>query len=142
MAYLVHLTTAFGLSAFFHCLNLGPVWPNHRPLHDLITNMAVFFLLQPVGIMVEVVVIWLGSSFWNRQTASHIVLPTEPSHRCNIRAYKTFKVITSSALRLLGHVWVTGWLLFTGWPFVRAYLDIGILEWPLPFSILGKIFGP
>ncbi|KAK3332354.1 hypothetical protein B0T19DRAFT_101104 [Cercophora scortea] len=70
LAYLIHLVTAFFISAFFHCVAVGAMAPGFYPLKDVIRDFAIFFGLQPVGTMFERLVMDLFSQWrnkWNRK---------------------------------------------------------------------------
>jgi hypothetical protein len=49
LAYLIHLTNAFLISSFFHILSVGTMAKGYYPIRSLISDICIFFMLQPVG---------------------------------------------------------------------------------------------
>ncbi|KAK0630918.1 membrane bound O-acyl transferase family-domain-containing protein [Bombardia bombarda] len=126
-AYLTHLTTAFAISAFFHTFGLAAVSPGFLPLRELIFDMALFFMLQPVGTAIEGLVI----RFYIRKY--------EDSNNNNLEQNKTGQVRVSSPrayLRIVGYTWVLAWFYVTGWWFVKAYVGVRVMDWRPPFSFV------
>jgi hypothetical protein len=138
-AYLIHLTTAFAISAFFHVLSLSVVCPGYLELRDLIVDMTVFFLPQPIGTMVET----LAKSFYSSLTSPKETIHDGEEEGCRgFWSFTTLRNVAKVANRCIGYVWVLCWFVFTGWWFVKAYVAIRVLEWPLPYSFMEKIFIP
>ncbi|RVX71665.1 hypothetical protein B0A52_03849 [Exophiala mesophila] len=57
IAYLVHLTTAFTISAFFHIISLDSIRSDKVSLQELTRDMLIFFMAQPIGTLAEALVI-------------------------------------------------------------------------------------
>ncbi len=136
-AYLVHLTTAFIISAFFHVLSLSVVCEGYLPLRDLITDMSIFFLPQPLATIVETTVI----SLYKKLVSSKQTGAGEVQCR-DLKLSKAVGCISTFVIRCFGYLWVFCWFVTVSWWFVKAYLAIGILAWPLPYSILEKAIIP
>ncbi|KAK0711974.1 membrane bound O-acyl transferase family-domain-containing protein [Lasiosphaeris hirsuta] len=169
LAYFIHLTTAFVISAFFHVLSVGAVAPGYYPLASLISDMSIFFLLQPIATMVEVAATKLFSRYvWAPQPAQGDSKtkqkPKEPQQPASSGDGHAESVASGSAngagevtptrkavilqslgaalCRLAGYVWVFCWFSFSGWWFVKGYAGVRMQDWQVPFSILGKLLVP
>jgi len=44
--------------------------------------------------------------------------------------------------RTFGYIWVFCWFYLTGRWFIRPYIDVGIIEWGLPFSLANWLIVP
>lgn len=49
---------------------------------------------------------------------------------------------SSAFCRTVGYIWVLCWFYLTGRWFVRPYVDVGIVEWGLPFSLADWLVVP
>lgn len=162
-AYFVHLVTAFSISAFFHILSLAPLSPGWYPFRTLVSDMCIFFLMQPIGTMFELGVMALFARYvWKPKPEGHVdaqgkppVLvadsPTDESVAAvplgvlgGIRAFarRNKDVFILAACRLVGYVWVILWFWGTSWWFVKAYLGVGMAGWQFPFSFLAWLLIP
>lgn len=124
-AYLVHLATAFLVSAFFHILSVSVVSPGYLTLEELVTDMTAFFIAQPLAAIAEKVLIDTYT-----QTIRNKRSPQVDAARTSL---------PSVSHRLMGYVWVVTWFVFSGWWFVKPYAAVGIMEWPLPFSFFESV---
>ncbi|KAK0718533.1 hypothetical protein B0T26DRAFT_713540 [Lasiosphaeria miniovina] len=52
------------------------------------------------------------------------------------RKRKALHALLRASCRIFGYLWVLCWFVVTGWPFVKAYLDVRMADWGLPYSIL------
>src|SRR3569833_3286106 len=77
LAYLVHLTTAFAISAFFHGLSLSVICSGYLAVKDLVTYMAIFFMSQPVATLVETLAIHI---YRNLVLHQHQPAPGDTTH--------------------------------------------------------------
>ncbi|KAK3682237.1 hypothetical protein B0T22DRAFT_279243 [Podospora appendiculata] len=166
VAYLIHLATAFFISSFFHCVAVGAMAPGFYPLRSVILDFTIFFGLQPVGIMLESVVIDLCSRRRSaRQAKKQQTMRREDgaarpgpqqqqAHEwasllsaqriCggDARTKRRLRVLSAMFGRTVGYVWVICWFYVTGWWFVRPYIGVGVVNWDLPYSILSKLLIP
>ncbi|KAI5460854.1 hypothetical protein BGZ63DRAFT_387923 [Mariannaea sp. PMI_226] len=122
LAYGIHLLTAFLISAFFHILSLAVVCEGYLPISTLVSDMVCFFTAQAAGTTVEAAVIAQYGRY------AEIIKKTHPKPLLH------HFMESQRACRVLGYFWVASWFSITGWWFVRNYIAIGIMEWPLPFS--------
>lgn len=53
LAYWIHLVTAFAISTFFHVLSLSGLARGYTPIRGIITNMVLFFMVQPFAAVFE-----------------------------------------------------------------------------------------
>lgn len=88
--------------------------------------MSVFFLAQPPAAIVEVLVCQLLRKLFQAES--------DPSKK---EKEKHGMISIETAGYALGYTWVFCWFVFTGWWFIQPYAAVGVLEWPLPFSIWG-----
>jgi hypothetical protein len=121
-AYVVHLCTAFSLSAIGHILSIIPITKGHISVREVCLDMTIFFALQTVGVILETVVI----NLWNRTTSSS----TNEKQAKSSAEGKT--EAQRSNLRLVGYTWVWAWLILTGWWFNVVYIKLGVMEWANP----------
>ncbi|KAM7196614.1 membrane bound O-acyl transferase family domain containing protein [Rhypophila sp. PSN 637] len=116
VAYIFHLLTAFAISTFFHALSVGTVAVGITPVRGIVKNMAIFFMIQPFAAVFE-------------------------SFRSQSRRMSA--VFWSAVVgRMVGYVWVLFWFYLTGQWFIRPYIDVGIVEWGLPFSFADWLLLP
>ena len=157
VAYFVHLVTAFVISAFFHVLSLAPLSPGWYPFRTLVSDMCIFFLMQPIGTMFELGVMTLFARYvWKPKHAGQVDAQGKPKAPVidsptveNVaapqlgilegmrefgRRNKDFFIL--AACRLVGYVWVILWFWGTSWWFVKAYLGVGMAGWQFSFSFL------
>ncbi|KAM7193084.1 hypothetical protein V8F20_008600 [Naviculisporaceae sp. PSN 640] len=52
-AYFFHLITAFSISSFFHVLSLAGVATGYTPVRGIISNISLFFMVQPFAAVFE-----------------------------------------------------------------------------------------
>lgn len=165
VAYFVHLVTAFSISAFFHVLSLAPLSPGWYPFRTLVSDMCIFFFMQPIGTMLELVVMALFARYvWKPKPAGQVddargkpqvpVAADSPSDESvaapqvgvleGIREFgrKNKDVFILAACRLVGYVWVILWFWGTSWWFVKAYLGVGMAGWQFSFSPLAWLLIP
>jgi hypothetical protein len=97
--------------------------------------MVTFFMTQPLVAMAEALVIEMYSRMAKpKQTPSNDQSPHP------VRQYsKYLSRFSHIFIRLIGYVWVFCWFTFIGWWFTKPYAALGVLEWQLPFSVVGKI---
>ncbi|KAK0639530.1 hypothetical protein B0T16DRAFT_423333 [Cercophora newfieldiana] len=132
LAYLIHLTNAFLISTFFHVLSVGTVAGGYYPLRSLISDMSIFFMLQPIGAAIEGAVMALFARFvWAPAKDGQ-----DPTKR-----NKVADLVVPSLCQLFGYVWVVGWFFVTSFWFVKAYAGVRMQDWKLPYSILGHLLG-
>ncbi|KAK1833591.1 hypothetical protein QBC39DRAFT_44039 [Podospora conica] len=160
VAYFVHLVTAFTIAAFFHVLSLAPLSPGWYPFGTLVSDMCIFFLLQPIGTMFELGVMTLFARYvWKPEPvgeeAKPLVQATDsptagalPSPSLGVMGKmqkfgRTNKdVMIRAACRLVGYVWVILWFWVTSWWFVKPYLGVGMAGWQFSFSFLAWLLIP
>ncbi|KAK5654631.1 hypothetical protein OQA88_6952 [Cercophora sp. LCS_1] len=164
VAYAVHLVTAFAISAFFHTLSLAAVSPGYYPVRDLVSDMSIFFMLQPIATMAEMMVmamfaryIWAQDSNGrrqgdNRNKQQDQAVETTSNERPSrpfcavVMGRELLKrnqgIVILSACRFVGYAWVVSWFWVTAWWFVKAYTGVRMQEWQLPFSVLGWLLIP
>ncbi|KAK3368537.1 hypothetical protein B0H63DRAFT_455308 [Podospora didyma] len=167
LAYFTHLMTAFAIADLVHVLSIGSVIPGYMSLRDLISDMSIFFLLQPLATIAEAIVIML----WNKYMQPKLIptfnpetqVPMKPAaategdsaqssqassstqvENMPLRDWKqkSMPVLVTAMCRLVGYIWVLCWFTFTGWWFIKAYADVGMADWKMPFSILEKLLIP
>ncbi|KPM35405.1 hypothetical protein AK830_g11153 [Neonectria ditissima] len=131
MAYLAHLTTAFLISAFFHILSLFVVCPGYISPKTLILDMTRFFMMQPLGTIVETLVL--------QHCHEHASTRKLVTMKQGIRYPQTYQRLSSVTNYAIGYLWVVLWFTFTRWWFFRDFIAIGVVEWPLPFSFWNAI---
>ncbi|KAK3358031.1 membrane bound O-acyl transferase family-domain-containing protein [Lasiosphaeria hispida] len=168
LAYLIHLTTAFAISTFFHILSVGAVAPGYYPLANLISDMSIFFMLQPIATMVEVAVMKLFSRYvlapqpvqadskTERKPNEQQMAGLADGHAESVVSggvegtgettptgkAAILRSIGAALCRLVGYVWVFSWFSFSGWWFVKGYAGVRMQDWQVPFSIVGKLVVP
>ncbi|KAH7140971.1 hypothetical protein EDB81DRAFT_799228 [Dactylonectria macrodidyma] len=128
-AYFIHLSVAFLISSFFHILGLFMVSDGYLSTRTLVRDMTLFFMAQPPATMVETIVL--------RRCQAHVVamVPSDKmTNQVNAASFSTKQRLLRALGYTAGYVWVVSWFTFTGWWFVKDYITIGVLEWPLPFS--------
>ena len=131
LAYVIHLTTAFFISAFFHIWSLSVVADGYISQRDLIYNLGAFFMTQPIATIMEAILIhYFQTTLCLR--GRHALKSIDKAHRGGSGGVSQS---TSMIIRGLGYIWVASWFVFTGWWFVKPYYLIGVAEWPLPFSV-------
>ncbi len=138
LAYLVHLITAFSISAFFHGLGLSVVCPGYLSIRELAVDMTLFFMPQCLAVVVETLV----SGIFARFTKPRPLGDGEEAPRHDIRSSQAFKSVCTVMSRTVGYIWVSCWFVFIGWWFVKAYVAVGIMDWQLPFSIWEYLLVP
>jgi hypothetical protein len=130
---LIHLANAFLISTFFHVLSVGAVAGGYYPLRSLISDMSIFFMLQPVGAAVEGVTMALfGRYVW---------APSKKEKEHQTRRERVVEAVAPAICRVLGYLWVICWFFVTSFWFVRAYAGVRMQDWRLPYSILGGMLG-
>ncbi|KAK3312231.1 hypothetical protein B0H66DRAFT_608514 [Apodospora peruviana] len=132
LAYLIHLTNAFLISTFFHVLSVGTVAGGYYPLRSLISDMSIFFMLQPVGAMIEGAVMALFARYvWAPKGKGG---PEGTTRRSRIA-----EVVIPSVCQGVGYVWVVCWFFVTSFWFVKGYAGVGTQNWKLPYSIMERV---
>jgi hypothetical protein len=95
-----------------------------------------FFMMQPIGIMFEQ---WFKLSFLaksERNETSNMDARSD-NRKKEIRSENGEKVPDGIVRRMMGYIWVLSFLFITGWPFLVVYLQLGMADWTVPFSIVG-----
>lgn len=134
LAYFIHLTNAFAISTFFHVLSIGTTAGGYYPLKMLISDMSIFFMLQPVGTSIEVAVIALFSRY--------VWAPSKPEGKLHrSRGRRVADAAMPVICGLFGYVWVLCWFYVTTFWFVKAYAGVRMQDWKTPYSIMGKVLG-
>ncbi|CAM1501364.1 Fc.00g105260.m01.CDS01 [Cosmosporella sp. VM-42] len=130
LAYLVHLTTAFSISAFFHILSLSVICPGYLPLKRLTIDMALFFMAQPPVTIAAALVPY----FYEKAMSSGQVVVDQRIEKDGIQSSYDFQKAFQVSGKLFGYLSVLFWFILSGWWFVQPYVVLGVVEWPLPFS--------
>jgi len=133
LAYLIHLTNAFLISTFFHVLSIGAVAGGYYPLRNLISDMSIFFMLQPVGAAIEGATMALFSRY--------VWAPSKKDRQQQTRRERVAEAVMPAVCRILGYLWVICWFFVTSFWFVRAYAGVRMQDWKLPYSIVGEVLG-
>ena len=110
-AYIVHIVIGFFLSALFHSVSAAATSNDMVTVGNLASDIFIFFGLQILGIMIEMVVAKLVT--WRSQSAGDI----KPV---------SIEIVSHGGI---GYLWVLCWLAFSSWWFVRAYSRLGIANW-------------
>ena len=156
LAYFIHLVTAFTISAFFHILSLAALCPGWYPFRTLVSDMCIFFLMQPIGTMMELGVMSLFTRYaWKpalarQEEKTKIIAPESPGsesiaflqHGIRVCLERNKEDLIHAACRLVGYVWVLAWFWATAWWFVKAYLGVGVQGWQFPFSFMAWLLIP
>ena len=96
--------------------------------------MTIFFMLQPVGAMIEGAAMALFARF--------VWAPAKDGQDQDLsKRNKVLEVVMPAACRLFGYVWIICWFFVTSFWFVRAYAGVRMQDWKLPYSILGHLLG-
>jgi hypothetical protein len=123
--------------------------------------MLTFFMLQPLGTIIESAVIALFKRYvcdlsippQNRGRMSKIhgvgaVNGKEEKEKEDTRNLlavlpnsrgEELQGLATGLCRLAGYLWVVLWFHVTSWPFIRAYAGVGMQEWQIPFSVVGRV---
>ncbi|KAH7144253.1 hypothetical protein B0J13DRAFT_41152 [Dactylonectria estremocensis] len=128
-SYFIHLYVAFLISSFFHILGLFMVSEGYLSTRNLIQDMSFFFLAQPPVTMIETFVLRRCQAYVSALSPSD-----KEIQQVNLVSLKTKQRLLRALGYTVGYCWVVSWFTFTGWWFVKDYIAIGVLEWPLPFS--------
>ncbi|KAJ9138163.1 hypothetical protein NKR23_g8642 [Pleurostoma richardsiae] len=135
VAYGIHLATAFLVSGFCHVISLYVVCSGYLSLGELIFDMTVFFMSQPLAAVIETLVIGLYRRSMVCDEGSR-----DSGLSSRIVAFsQTHPLLQKVTHRLVGYTWVWCWFVLTGWWFVKAYAAMGITEWRMP-SIIDMVF--
>lgn len=136
IAYFIHLTTAFAISAFFHIISLAAIRSDNISLPDLIGDMSIFFIAQPIATVAETLVI----DFYRKLGSSKgVPEPGRGLQKSTSRTSLAAETPPRLLFRVIGYVWVLCWFVFTGWWFTKGYIAIGARDWPVPFSFWGSM---
>lgn len=111
----MHLLTAFAVSGWFHVQSASVVAEGYIPVSETARCMALFFAGQAAVVTLEAAAI--------KRLAGSAKAPWPGSRWA----------------RALGYAWTAGWLMWSGWWFVKVYDAIGVLEWDMPFPVVSKI---
>jgi len=133
VAYLIHLTNAFVISTFFHVLSVGTVAGGYYPLRNLISDMSIFFMLQPIAAVIEGSVM----AFFAR----YVWAPCAKDRKDWTKYDEFAEVVVPLVCQLCGYVWVVCWFFVTSWWFVKAYAGVRMQDWKIPYSVMGKLLG-
>jgi len=111
--------------------------------------MLIFFMLQPIGTMMEGTAIalfnrlvWAPSKSQTRTNAN-----ARPSHDLLIELPNTRRddddelrsLIIRPLCRVAGYMWVLCWFHVTSWPFIKAYAGVRMQDWQVPYSVVRKL---
>lgn len=107
---LLQLYSAFFVSGLVHIAFIGPTGAKARA--DTIRMSMICFTLQPIAMTVEQLVIWFGKQKLGLNSERAI-------------------------WKIVGYVWVLGWLTFSLQSIVDWGLRWGLVQPQLPFSIVG-----
>ncbi|KAK5059689.1 hypothetical protein LTR84_009572 [Exophiala bonariae] len=137
-ASLIILTTAFGISNFFHIVCLAVIRDENLTLQSLITDMSLFFMTQPVAACMEALAIHIYSKCHPTHSNEHGESETITTRKMNGSGKQPHAASggnPSPVLRAVGYLWVVTWFSVTGWGFTRAYIAVGVRDWQIPLSL-------
>lgn len=123
-SYAVHLFVGFFLSGAFHFLTLYFLLPTPPP-HLFLKNMAFFLAQVPailIGSYIRSIFFFVDMIAETAEGEPH--KPTSIWHR---------------GATFIGYAWVAGFLIATGWLCLDAYFKVGMMEWSVPYAVLGRI---
>jgi len=126
LSAIIQVWTVFIISGLLHALLSWSckAVPPFTGLYERFTSVLLFFLLQPVGFMIEDMV----RSIWRHKGPD--------DHKGS--AFATNVAVSKSTINLLGRIWTICWLFFTVRFAMEAWLktEQGMLV--LPFNVLRK----
>jgi hypothetical protein len=136
IAYAIHLFTGFVITGVFHVFSLNST--GRVPVRDIFINNMFFFMMQPIGILLEMAFEYIHYFFY------------VPCPVVDGNAKKSDKTNGSVEIekrlagfgyvgRTLGYIWVISFLFFTGWPFLEIYLHCGMSGWKMPFPVTERL---
>jgi len=127
--------------------------------------MLIFFMLQPIGTMMESTAIalfnrlvWAPSTF-NMKSQTRTNTNARPSHdqdgdgdarNMNLVTEvlpntrrddddELQSLIIRPLCRVAGYMWVLCWFHVTSWPFIKAYAGVRMQDWQVPYSVVGRL---
>jgi hypothetical protein len=121
-SFLIHLCIGFFMSGFFHALSLSTLAPYPPKVHIFKSNLF-FFMAQVLAIIFERVIIKSFKPYF-------VEAKDQAGWKTGLRRIY---------LKFLGHFWVIGWLLFSGWSFWDVYYRLGMATWQMPIPVVETI---
>jgi hypothetical protein len=131
LALLTHLTTAFGLSGFFHALILSSL-PTSTP--RVTKDILIFFILQIPAIIFEKYVIDIFTSLQRSPSEEAKKDEKAPSQK----PVKGESKVWICLKKILGYAWVWSWLIWSGWWGLNAYYRVGMQSWDVPVPVFKR----
>ena len=77
----------------------------------------------------------LALQFYETNKSSEEAAANKKVEKTDIRSYRVLKQPLSNFIKAIGFTCVLFWFVITGWWFVQPYIALGVVDWPLPFSV-------
>jgi hypothetical protein len=135
-AYLTHILVAFFISGIIHILTLSISAGDTIPISTLAIHVSGFFMIQPLGLIFERLVI----AWYQTLRTKVVALVSKYFGLEDATTYKACAAIEFYVGRTFCYVWVFTWFAASGRGFLSIYASIGQGVWHAPYPVLEKYF--